>query len=106
MTNEPAGRDGELQSATLPERVVTVILHPYGLPHRGPRDWARGNGRGMTEETIFKTMDMPEGQDWAWHPDLNLVALSNKLDCAGKLRAFEEVQRHWARAHLSVVESA
>lgn len=60
----------------------------------------------MSEETIFRTMSLPDGQDWAWHPDLNLVALSDRLDCEGKIRAVDELQRHWKRAHLRVVESA
>lgn len=60
----------------------------------------------MTEETIFKRMPLPDGTDWVWHPDLNVVALADRLDCPGRLRALEDVSRHWKRAHLSVVESA
>lgn len=60
----------------------------------------------MTEETVFKTMPLPEGTDWVWHPDLNLVALSDRLDLDGRIRAVEDLKKHWTRAHLRVVESA
>jgi hypothetical protein len=58
------------------------------------------------EETKFVTMDLPEGQDFQWFGDLNVVALRTGLDCAGKQRALDELHRTWRRRHLSLVESA
>lgn len=61
----------------------------------------------MVEETVFRTIDLPDGQDWAWYPDLNVVGLRRGLDCASKLRAIDELQQHWRRSHhLRLVETA
>lgn len=58
------------------------------------------------EDTIIRTLDLPEGQDYAWYPDLNVVALSSRLDCEGRLRAFNDLQSWWRREHLTAVKSA
>lgn len=60
----------------------------------------------MPEETVFHAMDLPDGEDWAWFPDLNVVGLRRGLDWAGKLRAIDELQRHWHGEHLRLVVSA
>ena len=62
----------------------------------------------VNEETIFRAMDLPEdlGRDWEWFADLNVVGFRRGMDCDAKLHAIEDMQRHWRRAHLSVVESA
>lgn len=60
----------------------------------------------MAEETIIKTMDLPEGDDWVLYPDLNVIVLASRLDCAGRVRAIDEIQREWRRRHLRLVESA
>lgn len=61
----------------------------------------------MTEETVFRTIDLPPGRDWVWFPDLNVVGLRRGLDLAGKLRAIDELQEHWRRENLPLlVESA
>lgn len=59
-----------------------------------------------TEETVFMTMSLPEGRDYVWMADCNTVVLSDRLDCDGKILAVQELQRQWARAHLSVVRTA
>lgn len=58
------------------------------------------------EETVFRTLDLPEGRDWVWMPEANVVVLASRLDCAGRLRALDELQKWWKRKHLRVVETA
>jgi hypothetical protein len=58
------------------------------------------------EETVVRVLDLPDGQDWKWLGDANVVILSSRLDCAGRLRALDELQKHWRRAHLRLVETA
>lgn len=60
----------------------------------------------MVEDTVFRTIELPDGVDWAWYPDLNVVALSVRLDCEGRQRAVDELQVHWRRSHLRLVETA
>jgi hypothetical protein len=48
-----------------------------------------------TEETKIVTMPLPFGQDWCWYPDLNIIALSNQLDAAGRERALDEFLASW-----------
>lgn len=38
--------------------------------------------------TVIRTLDLPEGQDYALFPDANVVGLSSRLDDAGRERAF------------------
>lgn len=59
-----------------------------------------------SEETVFRTLDLPPGRDWIWLAEANVVVLSSRLDCAGRLRAVDELQKHWRRSHLRVVETA
>ena len=58
------------------------------------------------EETVFRTINLPDGKDWAYYADLNVLAFGSHLDCAGKLRAFEAAQEDWRLRHLRIVESA
>jgi len=60
----------------------------------------------VAEHTIIRTIDLPYDQDFAWYADLNVIALSSRLDCAGRLRALDEMQRTWKRQHLTAVQSA
>lgn len=62
----------------------------------------------MNEETIFKDIDLPEdlGRDWEWFADLNVVGLRRGMNWQEKLRAVEDLQRVWRRAHLNTVETA
>lgn len=59
-----------------------------------------------TEETVFRSLPLPDGMEFAVHADANVVVLSDKLDCAGKLRVLEEIQKQWRRAHLKIAETA
>lgn len=67
---------------------------------------AKGDKERTVEETVFRVSHLPEGTDWVSHPDLNVVELSDSLDCTGKIRALSEISRRWRHNHLSVVETA
>lgn len=54
----------------------------------------------MNDRTIVKISHLPEGRDYAWHPDLNLVELSARLDEAGRRDALTCLQRSWLRGVL------
>lgn len=60
----------------------------------------------MSEETVFRVIDLPDGQDWAWYPDLNVIGLRRGLVGVGRMRALDELYRHWRREHLRLVTSA
>lgn len=60
----------------------------------------------MGERTIIRTMNLPDNQDYAWYPDLNVVALSSRLDAAGRQAAIDELHRSWKHQHLTAVQSA
>lgn len=59
-----------------------------------------------SEETVFRTIELPNGQSWAWYPDLNIIAFAPHLDCAGRQRAIDEIQAQWRREHMRLAESA
>lgn len=60
----------------------------------------------LGEATVFRILDLPDGIDYVWYGDANVVAFSSRLDCAGRMRAVEDLQKQWRRAHLKLVESA
>lgn len=60
----------------------------------------------MSEQTVVKIADLPVGRDYVWHPDLNLVELSARLDCDGRRRALDELQREWLTGVLPLLTSA
>ena len=60
----------------------------------------------MSEQTVFRMSDLPDGQDYVWHPDLNLVELRRGLDLEGKQAAVAALQKRWGREHLRLVETA
>lgn len=52
------------------------------------------------------TMPLPNGRDWLWYSDLDIVALAPHLDVAGRERALDELQAEWrrdTRRHLYAV---
>lgn len=55
------------------------------------------------EKTVVKVMRLPEGVDWQWHPDLNIVTLSDRLDEAGRMVALLDLQAQWRRSMIRVV---
>jgi hypothetical protein len=55
------------------------------------------------EQTIVKVMQLPEGKDWRWFPDLNLVVVSDRLDKAGQAAALADLQEKWRRSMLRMV---
>lgn len=70
--------------------------------------WGTGGlgALALNEETVFVEMDLPEGSDWSWHGDLNVVVLREGLTCEAKLAALDDLQRWWKRSHLKVVQGA
>lgn len=38
------------------------------------------------------------GEDAVWHPGLNIVTVSPRLDAAGRERALDELQAEWRRS--------
>ena len=55
------------------------------------------------EETIIKVMPLPAGREWVWFGDLNCVALSDRLDEAGRMVALMDLQAQWRRTMLHVI---
>lgn len=49
------------------------------------------------EKTYVRILDLPEGRDWVWFSDANMIGLSRRLDAAGRERALVELQEHWRR---------
>lgn len=56
-----------------------------------------------TEDTIIMPAQLPDGQDWAWHPDLNIVEVSDRLDDAGIMVALCDLQAQWRRTMIRLV---
>lgn len=56
-----------------------------------------------TERTVVVTIPLAEGRDWAWLGDCNVLALSDRLDEAGRQRALVQVGVAWRRSFLHVV---
>lgn len=42
------------------------------------------------EQSIVRTLDLPDGQDYVLYRDMNVVAVSSRLDEAGRERALTE----------------
>lgn len=55
------------------------------------------------EETVVMPAQLPDGQDWAWHPDLNIVEVSDRLDEAGVMVAVLDLQAQWRRRMIRLV---
>lgn len=55
-----------------------------------------------TEKTVVVTIPL-QGRDWAWLGDCNVLALSDRLDDAGRRAALVEVGDTWRRSFLHVV---
>jgi hypothetical protein len=59
----------------------------------------------MNEDTLIKTMALPNGRDWEWYGDLNLVVLAPHLCPAQREMALNEVQAHWRRSCIRILPS-
>jgi hypothetical protein len=57
------------------------------------------------EETIILTLKLREGEDWAFFPDCNTVALSSRLDPEERQAALDRFQTEWRRSMIRVVAS-
>lgn len=70
---------------------------------------ARGNGAGTmpevdaVEKTVQMVLDLPEGRDWEWLPDCNILVLASRLDEAGRQRAISDLQATWRRQFIKAV---
>jgi hypothetical protein len=58
----------------------------------------------LNEDTLIKTMPLPFGQRWLWLADANMVLLSPCLDERQREMAMGELQAHWRRSCIRVVE--
>ena len=54
---------------------------------------AEGAQRCRTEETVISMLDLPTGRQWVFLEDCNVLALSPRLDEAGRERAIAEARR-------------
>lgn len=43
------------------------------------------------------TRELSRGQDYVWYQEFNIVALSSRLDAAGRERALDELLARWRR---------
>lgn len=55
------------------------------------------------EDTIIIPARLPDGQDWAYHSDLNIVEVSDRLDEAGIMVALCDLQAQWRRNMVRLV---
>lgn len=60
----------------------------------------------MDDRTIVKISQLPQGQDYAWHPDINLVELADGLDEAGRQHALAQLQDSWLQEVLGELAAA
>jgi hypothetical protein len=60
-------------------------------------------GDAVNEETLVKTMELPDGRDWEWYGDLNVVVLAPHLCPARREVALNEVQAHWRRSCIRIL---
>lgn len=75
-----------------------------GVPERG----VGGSGRVVheadaVEKTVQMVLDLPEGRDWEWLPDCNILVLASRLDEAGRQRALSDLQATWRRQFIKAV---
>ena len=57
----------------------------------------------ITEETVRMVLDLPEGKDWVFRGDLNILVLSSRLTPEEREVAITECQSEWRRSFLRVV---
>jgi hypothetical protein len=55
------------------------------------------------EETIIHILDLPEGTDYVWYPDANMVGLARRLDCEGRVQALADLSATWRRSVMHAV---
>ena len=60
----------------------------------------------MNEYTQIKYLDLPHGRPWEWYGDANVIVLAPRFrtDCQGREQALTEVQAHWRRSCIRVVQ--
>lgn len=56
-----------------------------------------------TEKTVLIVMDLPDGKEWAWLADCNVLAVSAALDGEGRERAITDCQATWRRQFIHSV---
>lgn len=55
------------------------------------------------ESTVIRVMSLPEGRDWVWFGDLNVIGVSDRLDEAGQMVAVLDLQSQWRRSMIELV---
>jgi hypothetical protein len=55
------------------------------------------------ESTVIRVMSLPEGRDWVWFGDLNVIGVSDRLDEAGQMVAVLDLQSQWRKTMIEVV---
>lgn len=58
---------------------------------------------GRREDTVVMVLDLPDGTDWEWLPDCNILALSSRLCAVERERAIDDLQATWRRSMLRLV---
>lgn len=55
------------------------------------------------EKTVIRVMSLPEGRDWVYYGDLNVIGVSDRLDEAGQMVAVLDLQAEWRRTMVELV---
>jgi hypothetical protein len=55
------------------------------------------------EKTVIRVMSLPEGKDWVWFGDVNVIGVSDRLDEAGQMVAVLDLQAEWRRTMVELV---
>jgi hypothetical protein len=59
----------------------------------------------VNEDTVFICAELPAGQDWAVHTDINVVELRAGMTLQQRVDAIADMQAQWHRAHLRIVQT-
>lgn len=57
----------------------------------------------MVEQTVVQVLDLPEGTDWVWFGDANIVGVARRLCPEGRDQALSDLQAEWRRSMIRVV---
>lgn len=57
----------------------------------------------MNEDTVFRTLALPNGRDWEFYEDVNVMVFAPHLGPEGRERAIREFQARWRRFALRTV---
>ena len=57
----------------------------------------------MNEDTLIKTLPLPNGRDWEWYADANVIVLAPHLCPAERERALCNLQAQWRREGFRLI---